>query len=283
MSVSAPDRNAVLQLKSVSTKKSWKGLPAPVLQITLSRKPWRDSQLLALRYSGFTALLSIPLADNGNRLGEAKIKHLYDFSLGLDPKDGLVDFCFDPLLGQRFAAITQAGKWAIFDLKPKAVGYHCHLLTGGNIKEATVDSATESERRRENDDGWKRIAWVVDQSFLLISTRTKLRIQHATKRQFEEILLATPDKKPWWVLDIETFQRPNYPSLVFILTNMKLFVIQVAREEPVGAVGQPGFDINVEIKLSIAHGRDPLDLSGKVKVIDAGKGVSVFSLKACPN
>jgi hypothetical protein len=279
--ISTTDKSGTLQLNTISSEKGWRGLAAPVLQISLSPKPlaWTNSQLLALRYSNCTVLLSVSLDDNRNSSTKwqrgTNVKHLHDFSLGKDPNDSLVDFCFNPLFGNRFAAITRAGKWGISDLKPKTVGCICQLRTGGDIKETLINSGTESESL-QTDDGWKRILWVIDQSFILISTRTRLCIQHVTSRIFQEVFLGTPDEKYSWILDVGTFQWPRYTNLVFILTNTKLFLIYLDKDEGSAAFHQPGIKPKVEIKLSIAHGRDPLDLTSKVKLIDDGKGVYVL-------
>jgi hypothetical protein len=261
----------------VSELQQWQGLPVRPLQLALSCQESNGPEFLAIRYSNHMSILSTQPFSSRNPKAPMiqRLKHILEFTMGQRHDDTIADVFFNPVHSQRFAIVTRSGKWAVYDIKRAAMKSHAKRLAGGDIMQEDADSDIPIKR----DDGWKRIRWFINQSYVVIATRKKLWIQNLTNQLFHEMHLDTINDKRSWILDIKTTQWPNHPKMLFVLTTRKIFVIQASAPltDRKSMVNQT--HIQATIKISVIHERDPLDLTVKMKLIDEGKGLFSVSCK----
>lgn len=137
---------------------------------------------------------------------------------------------FNPWFGRELGVVDCNGSWSMFEL----IGDARLELKSRSIN--TVQMPLPS-------DGWARIAWVGDPSFIAIATRQSIQFHRIRRDATEPVTVELQYRKDMdWILDVVVLL--SHPSHLIILTSTHLTIEYVS---------QDGGDIRCSTRLKLRH------------------------------
>ncbi|KAF2672472.1 hypothetical protein BT63DRAFT_196740 [Microthyrium microscopicum] len=271
----------------------WKGPGAPIRQIAISAPITQGSKqrtrYMALRLPAKTLVfflwyneLQVPIKMPIHGGIESLHRIEQEIAMEIKIKDSSVqhaDVAFNPWFDRQVVLIDAAGHWAVFVIpqKPKKLSFSRipKPTYQGDFMFYPEQMPREPEDDRLNEpvannevieDGWARVAWVINEATLLLCSRTHLQCIHL-KSMARFPFSGFKATEPAMNLDVRMVGPKR--DQVFVLTTSRIFWLQLEAKEDF-AIGKVIIRFNETI--NTRHFRDQNDLSLRMKILDFQDG-----------
>ena len=260
----------------------WSTNGSPIQQICFAETDGTARARLAVRYHGAVSVLepllhavAVPAKSfydpqmRRARYSEARLDANPILTLTTARTGGSphADVSFNPWRVAQFAIIDQQGHWTIWELNPstqlrdRASGV---VGPSGFVSDEPIDGA-ESNKERNNGDGWGSIIWAGDRSTIVVANRTTLSVfsidDDIRRLHVPKLLVA---KRAERILDLK--RSPLNLAHVILLTSSRVFWLHITPGDHTG--GEEILEPGATILLSWVHFRDHHDASLRLDVLE---------------
>ncbi|KAK5132644.1 hypothetical protein LTR08_008766 [Meristemomyces frigidus] len=246
---------------------TWRCGGPPIQQVRFAKVLERTDNFLAVRMTTWTVILRPFLREKAvNGSFSSRLDPNPGFQLPIFTTGGLphADVAFNPWYVRQFGVVDQAGRWSVWEMEGrKTTTAQC--VSKGWIYDNPRGSATAVA------DGWARLTWICNPSFIAVSTRKRLAL-FSVAAQVPRLphLILDSEATNAWILDVVPVL--SHPSYLCVLTPEQILVYTVTSHD--------SDELLTKLVFSLKHYRNPDDMTAYLRIQEHDEGFSLL-LRSC--